>query len=110
MKSTANDRVFIYFSDHGATGLIAFPNGELYADHLVKTLNSMHDKKQYKELVFYLEACESGSMFEKTLPKISKSTLPLLRTRIKAPRLLTAPLMIILEDRALVLASVMSTP
>ena len=69
LKSTANDRVFIYFSDHGATGLIAFPNGELYADDLVKTLNSMHEKKQYKELVFYLEACESGSMFEKTLAK-----------------------------------------
>jgi len=24
----------------------------------------MHDNKMYQELVFYLEACESGSMFE----------------------------------------------
>lgn len=24
----------------------------------------MHDNKMYKELVFYLEACESGSMFD----------------------------------------------
>ena len=24
----------------------------------------MHSKKLYKELVFYLEACESGSMFQ----------------------------------------------
>jgi legumain len=68
LKSTSADRVFIYFSDHGATGLIAFPNGELYANDLNKTLKSMHDNKQYKELVFYLEACESGSMFNKILP------------------------------------------
>ena len=25
----------------------------------------MHNKKLYKELVFYVEACESGSMFKK---------------------------------------------
>ena len=28
----------------------------------------MHEKKMYKELVFYLEACHAGSMFEKLLP------------------------------------------
>lgn len=28
----------------------------------------MHDKHMYKELVFYMEACESGSMFL-SLPK-----------------------------------------
>jgi legumain len=28
----------------------------------------MYDKKMYRELVFYLETCESGSMF-KNLPK-----------------------------------------
>lgn len=67
LKSTSADRVFIYFSDHGATGLIAFPDGELYANDLNNTLKSMHDNKQYKELVFYLEACESGSMFDKIL-------------------------------------------
>lgn len=27
----------------------------------------MHQKKLYKELVFYLEACESGSMFDSSL-------------------------------------------
>jgi len=68
LKSTADDKVFIYFSDHGASGLIAFPSTELYADDLIKTLKYMHDKKMYKRLVFYLEACESGSMFDKILP------------------------------------------
>lgn len=63
LKSTADDNVFIYFSDHGATGLIAFPSGELYANDLLNTLKNMNSKKMYKKLVFYLEACESGSMF-----------------------------------------------
>jgi legumain len=68
LKSTENDNVFVYFSDHGATGLIAFPEGELYADDLVKTLTSMSKAKKFNQLVFYLEACESGSMFDKILP------------------------------------------
>jgi len=68
LKSTENDNVFVYFSDHGATGLIAFPNEELYADQLIESLKTMHEKKIYKKLVFYLEACESGSMFDKILP------------------------------------------
>ena len=29
---------------------------------------TMHEKKMYKELVFYLEACHSGSMFKDILP------------------------------------------
>jgi legumain len=69
LQSTENDKVFIYFTDHGADGLIAFPDEYLYADDLLKALDTMHSKKLYKRLVFYLEACESGSMFEGKLPK-----------------------------------------
>jgi len=69
LESNENDKVFIFYSDHGATGLIAFPvGGYLYVDTLIAGLKSMHEKKQYKRLVFYLEACESGSMFEDVLP------------------------------------------
>jgi legumain len=71
LTSTANDHVFINFSDHGATGLIAFPGDDvsqvLYADDLIKTIKKMHSTKMYAQLVFYLEACESGSMFETIL-------------------------------------------
>jgi len=63
LKSTANDRVFVNFVDHGATGIIAFPVGEMTAKQLKTTLTTMHTKKMYSKLVFYLEACESGSMF-----------------------------------------------
>ena len=69
LKSTEEDNVFLYFSDHGSVGLIAFPDEYLYAEDLMTALNTMHDKKMYKKLTFYLEACESGSMFEGVLPE-----------------------------------------
>ena len=69
LKTTEEDNVFIYFTDHGSVGLIAFPDEYLYAEDLMTALNTMHDKKMYKKLTFYLEACESGSMFEGVLPE-----------------------------------------
>ena len=68
LTSTSEDHVFIYFTDHGSTNLIAFPYEYLYSDELNYALQTMYDKQMYKELVFYLEACESGSMFEGQLP------------------------------------------
>lgn len=68
LKSTANDNVFIYFSDHGAPNLIAFPSEYLYSDDLLAALKYMYTNRMYKKMVFYLEACESGSMFEGILP------------------------------------------
>lgn len=64
LKSGPNDDVFINFVDHGAPGLVAFPNTYLYADQLNTSLTYMHQHKMYRKLVFYLEACESGSMFQ----------------------------------------------
>lgn len=63
LKSTAQDKVFVNFVDHGAVGLIAFPHDQMHATELIAALQKMHDTQMYKELVFYLEACESGSMF-----------------------------------------------
>eukprot|EP00656_Telonema_subtile_P014298 TRINITY_DN1730_c0_g1_i1.p1 TRINITY_DN1730_c0_g1~~TRINITY_DN1730_c0_g1_i1.p1 ORF type:complete len:448 (+),score=142.13 TRINITY_DN1730_c0_g1_i1:146-1489(+) len=68
LKSTAKDNVFINFADHGGVGIIAMPSGGLVSNtDLVSALKSMHSSKMYSKLVFYMEACESGSMF-KTLP------------------------------------------
>jgi len=64
LKSTAESKVFINFADHGAPGLIAFPNEYLYANDLNSTITFMHQHKMYKEMVLYIEACESGSMFD----------------------------------------------
>jgi legumain len=65
LESKATDNVFIYYSDHGATGLVAMPTGDpLYATDLIDALNYMYNNSMYSQLLFYLEACESGSMFD----------------------------------------------
>jgi legumain len=33
MKSGPNDNVFVFFADHGAPGIIAFPNGQAVRCH-----------------------------------------------------------------------------
>jgi legumain len=63
VNSTSADKVFLNFTDHGAPGLIAFPNDYLYAPDLQAALQYMKDNNKYSKLVYYLEACESGSMF-----------------------------------------------
>jgi legumain len=56
LNSGPNDRVFIFFTDHGAPGLIMFPDDALYASDLMPVLQSMHEQKRYSRMVFYLEA------------------------------------------------------
>jgi len=70
LESGPNDNVFIFYSDHGAVDLVAFPaGGYLYAKDLNATITKMHDQQKYKEMVIYIEACESGSMLEDFLAK-----------------------------------------
>jgi len=73
LQSGPNDDVFVFFSDHGAPGLVAFPTTTktqaLYAKDLIAALTTMQSKKMFKSLVFYLESCESGSMFANLIPK-----------------------------------------
>ena len=68
LQSTSEDNVFMFYSDHGSDNLVSFPGKYLYADELIDTFNVMYEKKMYKELVFYLESCHSGSMFDGLLP------------------------------------------
>lgn len=69
LESTKDDNVFLFFSDHGAPGLIAFPSKYLYAKDLIPSFAKINGK--YNKFVFYLEACESGSMFT-SLPNNTK--------------------------------------
>ncbi len=52
LDATANDNVFMFFSDHGAPNLIAFPSEYLYADQLLATFGKI--KGKYSKFVFYL--------------------------------------------------------
>lgn len=64
LKSGPNDHVFINFVDHGGVNIVAFPYGNaLHSSELATALKTMTTKKMFNELVFYMEACESGSMF-----------------------------------------------
>jgi legumain len=70
VASGPDDHVFVYYSDHGGPGVLGMPSGDyLYAKDLVRALERKHAAGGYKNLVFYLEACESGSIFEGLLPE-----------------------------------------
>ncbi|XP_032261709.1 legumain [Halichoerus grypus] len=62
LKSGPRDHVFVYFTDHGATGILVFPNDDLHVKDLNETIRYMYEHKMYQKMVFYIEACESGSM------------------------------------------------
>ena len=68
VASGSNDHVFVNFVDHGAPGIVAFPNDELAATDLNNAVQSMFQRKQYGKMLLYFEACESGSMFDQILP------------------------------------------
>ncbi|CAH8369523.1 unnamed protein product [Eruca vesicaria subsp. sativa] len=70
VDSGPNDHIFIYYSDHGGPGVLGMPTSpSLYANDLNHVLKKKHASGTYKSLVFYLEACESGSIFEGLLPE-----------------------------------------
>ncbi|VDM09454.1 unnamed protein product [Wuchereria bancrofti] len=69
VESTHYDHIFVYFTDHGGVGVVCFPDSMLTVKDLNDVLKRMHKLKKFGRLVFYMEACESGSMFAKVLPK-----------------------------------------
>merc|ERR1712151_1416738 len=71
LKSTSKDRVFVYYADHGGVGILGVPSGAaggyLHAADINKAIETLQANGGYKELLFYLEACESGSIFQNLL-------------------------------------------
>jgi len=71
LKSTAKDKVFVYYTDHGGVGILGVPSGAaggyIHAADINKAIETLQSKGGYKELLFYLEACESGSIFSNLL-------------------------------------------
>jgi len=62
LRSTAQDNVFFNWAGHGSGGMLMMPSmrsqDALYADELLDALKSI----QFRKMVIYIEACESGSM------------------------------------------------
>merc|ERR1711981_1152572 len=71
LKSAAQDHVFVYYADHGGPGILGVPygarGGYIHASDINKAIETLQSKGGYKELLFYLEACESGSIFNNLL-------------------------------------------
>ncbi|OEL34501.1 Vacuolar-processing enzyme beta-isozyme 1 [Dichanthelium oligosanthes] len=70
INSKPNDHIFIYYSDHGGPGVLGMPNlPYLYAGDFIKVLRAKHASNSYAKMVIYVEACESGSIFEGLMPE-----------------------------------------
>lgn len=70
INSKADDHIFIYYSDHGGPGVLGMPNlPYLYAGDFMKVLREKHASNSYAKMVIYIEACESGSIFEGLMPE-----------------------------------------
>ncbi|KAK1430551.1 hypothetical protein QVD17_13371 [Tagetes erecta] len=70
IASKPNDRIFVYYTDHGGPGVLAMPLPPyIYANDFIQVLKTKHEMGTYDEMVIYLEACESGSIFEGLLPE-----------------------------------------
>ena len=68
LHSTEDDNVMMYFTSHGSPGSILVGYGTVSDIELMETIKFMHDHKMYKNFLFLMEACYSGSMF-RDLPK-----------------------------------------
>jgi legumain len=63
LQSGPEDTVFVYYMDHGNVGFAEVGSKPLREKVLMDTIDKMYENKQYKQMVFYFEACHSGSMF-----------------------------------------------
>ncbi|KAG6396967.1 hypothetical protein SASPL_143127 [Salvia splendens] len=63
VDSKPSDTIFIYYS------VVRMPNMPyLYGKDFIDVLKKKHESGTYKEMVIYIEACESGSVFEGMMP------------------------------------------
>jgi len=70
LQSTAQDHVFVYYVDHGGPGILGVPTGAggyIHAADINNAIETLQKKGGYKEFLFYLEACYSGSIFANLL-------------------------------------------
>ncbi|KAD6453444.1 hypothetical protein E3N88_08149 [Mikania micrantha] len=70
LATKPQDKVFIYYTDHGGPGILGMPNlPYIYANDFINVLKAKHAMGTYSEMVIYVEACESGSIFEGLIPE-----------------------------------------
>ena len=68
LESGPNDIVFVNFVDHGGPGFLSFPDDHLHLTDLTQVLERMYIGRRYRQMLWYVEACHSGSMFSNLSP------------------------------------------
>ena len=63
LHSTEEDDIMLYFTSHGGPGSILVGSTTVSDKELMETIKYMHEHKMYKNFLFLMEACYSGSMF-----------------------------------------------
>lgn len=63
VPTTSEDYVLIYYDNHGGPGLLGTPTGMfIYPMLMDNEFYTLSSKKRYKQLLFIIEACFSGSV------------------------------------------------
>eukprot|EP01063_Lacrimia_lanifica_P031479 TRINITY_DN51_c0_g1_i12.p1 TRINITY_DN51_c0_g1~~TRINITY_DN51_c0_g1_i12.p1 ORF type:complete len:426 (+),score=126.45 TRINITY_DN51_c0_g1_i12:85-1362(+) len=62
LQSGPDDDVFVYFMSHGDEKVFHVDKEPLHAADLHAAFEEMHAKKMYKQLVFHIESCFSGTV------------------------------------------------
>ena len=65
LSAGPDDTVFTYFIDHGDDGIIMVGKDKVDYYDLLGAILDANDKNLYGKWVWFMEACHSGSMFEK---------------------------------------------
>lgn len=76
LKGTENDNLFIYYNDHGNIGFVGVPNeeeGSLTSKYLTEIFTELNQKNSYKNCIFLIEACLSGSVGEYIEKRMTQS-------------------------------------
>jgi glycosylphosphatidylinositol transamidase (GPIT) subunit GPI8 len=64
LNSNSNSNLLISYDDHGGKGVVGYPGGGIYSTDLMNTLTWMKQNGRFNKMLFLMEACFSGSMFE----------------------------------------------
>ncbi|XP_030873296.1 legumain-like [Leptonychotes weddellii] len=62
LKSGPRDHVFVYFTDHGAAGILVFPNDDLHVKDLNETIRYMYEHKMYQKVTSALGVAWQGGV------------------------------------------------
>ena len=71
LNAGPQDTVFTYFIDHGSDDMIVVGLDHVTSESFLSALESAYEKKIYGKWVWFMEACHSGSMWEKLSPEMN---------------------------------------